>query len=113
MAKNRAQYYRPYELTKEQEDAIEDQIADAKAMIEREVELFNVRKEVHARKYGHSRPSTSRGESSNAEPVSRADSSAGHPHPTNNGSSARSGVDKDQHDEGDVVVEADEDMVIY
>ena len=102
---------------------IANQIRDAKAAIEREVEEFNLRKEEHPTLYGHSRPPASRGEQSLAE--DGADSSAAPPHPrppppppppTNTASTQapRSGLDKNHHDEaGDEMVEGDEDIVIY
>jgi hypothetical protein len=113
---NIGQYYRPYDLTREQEDVIDDQIKDAKAVIQREVEEFNLRREQHMKQYGRGRPSTARGETmSSAAAPGDADSSATLSRPTNGSSTqaSRHGPDKVSHDEGDVVVEADEDMVIY
>lgn len=49
------QYYRPWKLTRNEEQRIERQIHDAESQIRREVELFNNRKEEHIRRYGRSK----------------------------------------------------------
>ncbi|TEA22207.1 Pinin-like protein 1 [Colletotrichum sidae] len=51
-------FYRPWKLTKDQEDMIGDQIQEAKATIAREVEEFEQRREEHRGRYDRSRPPT-------------------------------------------------------
>jgi len=109
------QYYRPYELTREQEDIIDDQIEDAKAIIARDLGQPYERKEQRRRLQGHSRPSTARDDAPVDAPDD-ADVVVPPAHPPNGrpaSQSSRSGQDRLQQDEGDVVVDADEDMVIY
>jgi len=109
-----AQYYRPYELTQEQQDTVDEQIEEAKRTISREVEEFEARLGDRSRPHGASRPSTAKGETAAAQ--GDADSPAATPHPTNDQPAphnSRSSLDKVQRDEDDVVVDADEDMVIY
>lgn len=111
------QYYRPWELTKEQEDTIKDQIHDAEARVEDELQQF---KRDKARRLGElgSLPSSSEADAMVGEPVES--------HRSSNAAQAESAVtatndrdrspvpvpateDKD-HDE---MVEAEEDTVIY
>ncbi|KAM0334336.1 hypothetical protein ACHAQA_001361 [Verticillium albo-atrum] len=133
-------YYQPWKFSRAQEDIIDDQIADAKATIAREVEEFALRRDQRDGSRGHSRPSTSRDDrvvpeaADSSAPASvpstalaAAPEHASVPAPepvaasadsTNISSNpeAKSALDHDvqQHDEpGDVVVEAEEDTVMY
>jgi hypothetical protein len=85
------------------------------------VDDFNIRKEEHMKRYGRSpQPtSTSRGETSIAAETAADTSAPAASAPTRSTDSSAAAealqarFDKMQHDEGDEVVEADEDMVIY
>ncbi|KZL80366.1 nuclear protein, partial [Colletotrichum incanum] len=105
-------YYRPWKLTKEQEDEIDDQIQDAKAVIARETEAFRDRKEEHERRYGRSRSPT-RDEVS--APAVTKNSMEAHSEPPVETVTATNNVPSPhhQHDEPGDVVEDAEDMVIY
>ncbi|KAF6842799.1 nuclear protein [Colletotrichum musicola] len=119
-------FYRPWKLTKEQEDTIADQVRDAKDTIAREVEAFNDRKEEHERRFGPSRPPTTQEQPAPAvtETLTDAPETAdqGAPPaaaPAGDADKAPS-LDREKHDRephqdesGDVVEDAGEDMVIY
>ncbi|KXH34521.1 peroxin 26 [Colletotrichum simmondsii] len=113
-------YYRPWKLTKEQEDEIDDQVQDAKNNIARELEAFKDRKEEHERRHGRARPPTTVQEPvpmvteeqpAEAPPEVSADAPAATDHAA--ASSDRDRHERDTHDEPGDVVENDEDMVIY
>ncbi|KAF6820987.1 nuclear protein [Colletotrichum sojae] len=121
-------FYRPWKLTKEQEDTIADQVRDAKEMIAREVEAFNDRKEEHERRFGLSRPPTTQEQSAPA--VTETETLADAPETADQGAppaaapagdtDKASSLDRENHDRephqdesGDVVEDAGEDMVIY
>ncbi|KXH55846.1 hypothetical protein CNYM01_09561 [Colletotrichum nymphaeae SA-01] len=114
-------YYRPWKLTKEQEDEIDDQVQDAKNTIARELEAFKDRKEEHERRHGRIRPPTTVQEEpvpmvteeqpAEAPPEVSADAPAATDHAA--ASSDRDRHERDTHDEPGDVVENDEDMVIY
>lgn len=110
-------YYRPWELTKEQEDIIKDQIRDAEAQIEDELQQFKRDKEQRLRELG-ALPSSLEADALASEPFEK--------HRSSNAAQAESAAtatndrtrspipipsteDKD-HDE---MVEAEEDTVIY
>lgn len=111
------QYYRPWELNKEQEDTIKDQLRDVQVQIEDELQQFKRDKEQRLRELG-ALPSSSEADALGSEPVesdrsrdaAQAESAA-----TATNDRKRSPVpipvteDKD-HDE---MVEAEEDTVIY
>ncbi|KAK1462230.1 peroxin 26 [Colletotrichum melonis] len=114
-------YYRPWKLTKEQEDEVDDQVQDAKNTIARELEAFKDRKEEHERRHGHARPPATAQEElvpmvtedqpAEAPPEVSADAPAANDHTA--ASSDRDRHERDTHDEPGDVVENDEDMVIY
>ncbi|KAG7051035.1 peroxin 26 [Colletotrichum scovillei] len=114
-------YYRPWKLTKEQEDEIDDQVQDAKNTIARELEAFKDRKEEHERRHGRIRPPTTAQEEpvpmvteeqpAEAPPEVSAEAPAATDHAA--ASSDRDRHERDTHDEPGDVVENDEDMVIY
>ncbi|UQC78624.1 uncharacterized protein CLUP02_04101 [Colletotrichum lupini] len=114
-------YYRPWKLTKEQEDEIDDQVQDAKNTIARELEAFKDRKEEHERRHGRARPPATAQEEpvpmvtedqpAEAPPEVSADAPAATDHTA--ASSDRDRHERDTHDEPGDVVENDEDMVIY
>lgn len=100
-------YYRPWELTKEQEHTIEGQIREAKETIDRETQEFKVCKEKRLKELGALRP------------PSRSENTVGEPKPpevTNLRASASSSSkvhnDKD-HDDKDELVHDEEDTVLY
>ncbi|KXH59114.1 hypothetical protein CSAL01_05481 [Colletotrichum salicis] len=114
-------YYRPWKLTKEQEDEIDDQVQDAKDTIARELEAFKYRKEEHERRHGRARPPTTAQEEpvpmvieeqpTEAPSEAPADAPAAADHTV--ASSDRDKHEREAHDEPGDVVENDEDMVIY
>ncbi|CAI0653132.1 unnamed protein product, partial [Colletotrichum noveboracense] len=115
-------FFRPWKLTREQEDEIDDQIQDAKATIAREVEVFNERREEHERRYGRSRPPTRQEQSAPVTAEASTDATSAPEAPpaealkadTNTLSHDTDRHDREPHDEsGDVVEDAEEDMVIY
>ncbi|KAM0502128.1 hypothetical protein ACHAQF_003935 [Verticillium nonalfalfae] len=129
-------YYQPWKFTRAQDDILDDQIADAKATIAREVEEFALRRNQHDRAHGHRRLSTSQYDkkepdaavsSAPAPAPSAAPSDATGSAPatvtlpvpaeaTNESSEAKSVQMHDAHQQdepGDDVVEAEEDTVMY
>lgn len=114
-------YYRPWKLTKEQEDEIDDQVQDAKNAIARELEAFKDRKEEHERRHGRARPPTmvqeepmtmvTEEQPAEAPPAVSADPPAATEHIV--ASPDRDRHERETHDEPGDVVENDEDMVIY
>ncbi|EXF78011.1 peroxin 26 [Colletotrichum fioriniae PJ7] len=114
-------YYRPWKLTKEQEDEIDDQVQDAKNAIARELEAFKDRKEEHERRHGRARPPTivqeepvpmvTEEQPAEATPAVSADPPAATEHIV--ASPDRDRHERETHDEPGDVVENDEDMVIY
>jgi uncharacterized membrane protein YgaE (UPF0421/DUF939 family) len=113
----------PWKRTADQEDTIDEQIRSAKATIAAEEEEFKMKRERHLSRYQPRRFSH----------VDREDDAAGKPkvaahaddqdgaqleqleqEPTKKESEQKTTHHDDPHDEsGDVLVEADEDMVIY
>ncbi|KAG5922326.1 hypothetical protein E4U61_005434 [Claviceps capensis] len=113
-------YYLPWKRTADQDDIIDDQVRAAKSTMAKEEEEFKALKERHALRYGlrrdsHARPDTTE-ETQGGETVQRdapgrdeeaipGKGTAEPPKPT---------AHQDAHDEsGDVLVVAEEDMVIY
>ncbi|KAG6212892.1 hypothetical protein E4U50_001746 [Claviceps purpurea] len=113
-------YYLPWKRTADQDDIIDDQIRAAKSTMAKEEEEFKALKERHAIRYGlrresHARPDTAEetqgGETVQQEAPGRdeeaipGEGTAEPPKPA---------AHQDAHDEsGDVLVVAEEDMVIY
>lgn len=100
---------------------IEDQVRSAKATIAKEEEDFKTKKEHHLIRYDTRRSSNAQKED---EPAARSeadapkaeagDSESRESEPAKKESEQKPVHDHDPHDEsGDVLVEADEDMVIY
>lgn len=104
------QYYLPWKLTDEQEDTIDDQIRSAKAQIEQESEAWD-------RKHGRQTEKVAVEEQPSLEPEPAPQAADPTPEAVSAddvASKAEIEADKDQHDvSGDVLVEADEDTVIY
>ncbi|KAL1866826.1 hypothetical protein VTK73DRAFT_4475 [Phialemonium thermophilum] len=92
-------YYRPWEFTRAQEDIIEEQIQTAKDNIEREKQDFARQKEQRLRHLG-----VTVGEPASCEDTNNRDNDA----PT-----CKTSHEKDHDETGDVMVEAEEDTVIY
>lgn len=116
-----SQYFLPWRLSHRERDLIKAQVRDCKASISRELEDFKERKEQHLKRYGP-------GWVSNATPAVEPAAGPGpirHHEapppelPTANAAAEGAGKQTttlldDMHDElGGVLVEADEDMVIY
>lgn len=108
----------PWKRTAEQEDTIDDQVRAAKATIAKEEEEFKLKKERHLSRYRPRR--VSHADKDAVVPETEADADTGRrggdaPEPTKKESEPhKAGHHHDPHDEsGDVLVEADEDMVIY
>ncbi|EGY15078.1 hypothetical protein VD0002_g2176 [Verticillium dahliae] len=129
-------YYQPWKFTRAQDDILDDQIADAKATIAREVEEFALRRNQHDRAHGHRRLSTSQYDKKEPDAAARsapppapstvpsdvtgsASAAVTLPVPaeaTNEPSVAKSVPMHDAHQQdepGDDVVEAEEDTVMY
>ncbi|POR34083.1 Uncharacterized protein TPAR_05745, partial [Tolypocladium paradoxum] len=114
-------YYLPWKPTPREEDTIDDQIRNTKAAIARELEDFKSRRESHLRRYGPRRES----DASRTEqpPVPAAKPEASPPRPAADAGSAEQqpvtahhdphGHHDPHDDSGDILVEAEEDMVIY
>ncbi|KFA74010.1 hypothetical protein S40288_09740 [Stachybotrys chartarum IBT 40288] len=108
-------YYLPWKLTRDQEDLIDDQIRKAKESNAREAADFKVRKQDHENRYGLSRrPSVVQGRLSPAPEAEKPEKSPEPAPPPPSAKEAAPQVSKGQYDEsGDVLVEAEEDTVIY
>ncbi|UNI14276.1 hypothetical protein JDV02_000921 [Purpureocillium takamizusanense] len=131
-------YYRPYRLSEREEDIIDDQISDVKVDIARDLEDFKYRKERHLRRYGLNKDTDSRPReqtpaampvpdigpppsprpSANAEDVvpqpEKEDLDIRDAEPVEQGPAPQHSQHRDPHDDsGDVLVEGEEDMVIY
>ncbi|ROT40494.1 hypothetical protein SODALDRAFT_330217 [Sodiomyces alkalinus F11] len=115
-------YYRPWKLNRKQADTIDEQISAAKAIISREVEELELRKEEYDRRHGHRRPDNmKRRDEKPTEVVGAADSLASAPPDVHAkaanaspGHSRKGSHDSKDHDEsGDIVVEGEEDTVMY
>ncbi|KHN99462.1 Pinin/SDK/MemA protein [Metarhizium album ARSEF 1941] len=112
-------YYLPWKRSADQEDLIDDQVRSAKATIAKEEEEFKTKKERHLSRYQPRRLSSD-GEKGDAM-GGLAATDAGEKHGEGRREQELVGRDEDKsahhddpHDEsGDVVVEADEDTVIY
>lgn len=104
------QYYRPWKLTREQEDIIQDQIADAKEAVERDGEAFRIRERKHREQYRRLTPPPKSDVAEGSSDVKGSDENttvkvadAGRP---------STKVEKD-HDDSNEVIVMDEDTVIY
>ncbi|OLN83680.1 Pinin-like protein 1 [Colletotrichum chlorophyti] len=115
-------YYRPWKPTKEQEDVIDEQIRDAKSVIAREEEAFKDHREEHERRYGRHSPLMRQEQpafeiaESAAETLTEAtlDAPAADTHNMSSHDHNSKYDREPPHDEsGDVVEDAEEDMVIY
>ncbi|KAK5990167.1 hypothetical protein PT974_08433 [Cladobotryum mycophilum] len=118
-------YFLPWKPTPQQEDVIDEQISRAKKTIAREAEQFRVRKQRHIERYGPPRhrsvtpdlpAAAMRLESSGSISHATKAPENEQPPPTEdmNHDQHDQNDQHDQHDEsGDVLVEAEEDMVIY
>ncbi|KPM35765.1 hypothetical protein AK830_g10801 [Neonectria ditissima] len=120
--------YLPWKLTPEQEDQIDDQIRNAKATVDRELEDFNTRKQRRERDHGRSiHPTRSvTPKEPHVSALPSEDSTDKPSRSANDSDQSTKAPDKEKsqpqqhshhnhhHDESaDVLEEADEDMVIY
>ncbi|KJK77567.1 hypothetical protein H634G_07306 [Metarhizium anisopliae BRIP 53293] len=110
-------YYLPWKRTADQEDAIDDQVRSAKDTIAKEEAEFKSKKELHLSRYQPRRPSSDK----EKDGIGRLESAHEGKHGEERREQEPDTKDQDKsvhhhdpHDEsGDVVVEADEDTVIY
>ncbi|KAG5944113.1 hypothetical protein E4U59_007582 [Claviceps monticola] len=113
-------YYLPWKRTADQDDVIDDQIRAAKSTMAKEEEEFKALKERHAIRYGlrresHARPDTTE-ETQGRETVQREAPGRDEEAIPGKGTAEppKPAAHQDAHDEsGDVLVVAEEDMVIY
>ncbi|KAI0024687.1 hypothetical protein F4780DRAFT_795206 [Xylariomycetidae sp. FL0641] len=120
-------YYKPWKLTLDQEDTIDDQVRDAEALIEKELEEFKVRKRQRLRELGVAVKSPTPEPKVEEEPVvgkpetekAPTDDSP-RPDTTNPTSppppvrpTSKAGPEKESDRADDVMIEEDEDTVIY
>ncbi|KUI59832.1 hypothetical protein VP1G_07051 [Cytospora mali] len=114
-------YYRPWELSPEEEDIIKDQIRDAERQIEEEVKQFKRRKEQRLKDLG-ALPSSSEVQATFGEQVEERSNNAAPDEfitaatATNDRKPFPTPASKSSHHEDrdhDEVVEAEEDTVIY
>ncbi|KAG5980810.1 hypothetical protein E4U55_003589 [Claviceps digitariae] len=115
-------YYLPWKRTTDQEDVIESQIRAAKRTIANEEEEFKAFKERHAVRYGlrrdsHQREDTTvraQGEKTMQQEELGRDEATQDSRMKGHAEVQKATAQQDAHDEsGDVLVDADEDMVIY
>jgi len=112
-------YYKPWELLPGDEDRIKKQVAEAEALIEREVQEFKQRhniKETPADKPSEETVGEHQVESSSVPAVAVAATVTDSTNPNAHAqlSQPSSHMERDPSDEnGEVLVEAEEDMVIY
>ncbi|ROW12656.1 hypothetical protein VMCG_00755 [Cytospora schulzeri] len=105
-------YYRPWELSPEEEDIIKDQVHDAEGQIEEEVKQFKRRKEQRLKELG-ALPSSSEVEATVDESITAATATnERNPSPTPEPAPAQRNSHHEDRDH-DEMVEAEEDTVIY
>lgn len=106
------QYFLPWKLGRREKDTIDAQVRECKASITRELEDFKGRKEQHAKRHvpkGDSK-ATRAGSWADAPPPARDRETATADHVKKR----TTATDDDAHDDaGDVMVEGEEDVVIY
>lgn len=104
------QYYRPWELTEAQEDKIQDQIRETEKLVAEEVERFKRRKEARLKDLGVD--VTPESSDMVGDPIDDRsnDTQAGS---TNRPVAQPLKVSHDKDHDEDVMVEAEEDTVIY
>ncbi|KAF9872620.1 hypothetical protein CkaCkLH20_09799 [Colletotrichum karsti] len=107
-------FYRPWKLTREQEDTIGDQLQGVKATIARELDAFEERREEHEKRYGRSRPPPEQEEPAPAAVESSADAPPAPDAIVVDAPAAETTTAPfhDKNDDADVVEDA-EDTVIY
>lgn len=105
------QFYRPWELTTAEEDKIQDQIRDTEADIADEVQRFKRRKEARLKDLGVELPLELSDMVGDPVDDRSNDAQAGTTDHLPVAQPPKIGLEKD-HDE-DVMVEAEEDTVIY
>lgn len=126
---NASQYYLPWKRTTDQEDVIEEQIRAAKSTIATEEEEFKALKERHVARYGVRRDSHQREDTTGRtqgektmqqeelgrnEEATQATQAAQATPMKGDAQVQEAAAEQDAHDEsGDVLVDGDEDMVIY
>ncbi|KAM4054647.1 pinin/SDK/memA/ protein [Hirsutella rhossiliensis] len=100
-------YFLPRRLSRREKDIIEAQVRNCKASISRELEDFKGRKEQHLKRYGSRRDS-------DAAPSPAQHHKAAQHEPAEDAVKKTAAPVHDMHDDsGDVLVEAEEDTVIY
>lgn len=106
------QYYLPRRLSHRDEDVIDDQVREAKARIARELEDFKWHKEQHVRRYG---PRAERDATPPEQAPAPAPEVEPEAEPPDNVDETKQPLTAhDPHDDSsDIMVEGEEDMVIY
>ncbi|KAJ2993278.1 hypothetical protein NUW58_g1887 [Xylaria curta] len=110
-------FYRPYQPTRKQKDTIQVQIERTQGIIKKEVSEFRERRERRLQELGiASKPSTSGKDETVGKPNDEPPADKSQPESTNRPSSRitnKVGPDKDSDRADDVMIEEDEDTVIY
>ncbi|KAK7225763.1 hypothetical protein V2G26_013766 [Clonostachys chloroleuca] len=117
-------FYSPWKLTGDQENVIDEQVSAAKDLIETELQAFKEKERLHAEKYGSRSSPRVEHESQNPgqelpepgmETEKRDVEDKAEPKPEGAGATASvvTAVHHHHDDSEDVVVEGDEDTVIY
>ncbi|KAI0975990.1 pinin/SDK/memA/ protein conserved region-domain-containing protein [Xylaria arbuscula] len=110
-------FYLPWELTKAQEDTIRDQIQQTENIIEKEIAAFKERKEQHLRGMGIvAKPSLPEKDETVGKPHDEPPTDKSQPVSTNRPPSRATnkvGPEKESDRQDDVMIEEDEDTVIY
>ncbi|CAH0049248.1 unnamed protein product [Clonostachys solani] len=117
-------FYSPWKLTGDQENVIDEQVSVAQNLIETELEAFKEKERLHAEKYGSRssprvEPEPQNPDQEASEPGKETEKKdaedKAEPEPEGAGATASvvTAVHHHHDDSEDVVVEGDEDMVIY
>ncbi|VUC26404.1 unnamed protein product [Clonostachys rosea] len=115
-------YYSPWKLSGDQENLIDEQVSAAQKLIESELEAFKEKEQLHAEKYGSRSSPRVENETQKTEPpepgmeTEKKDAEEKAKPEAEGAETMASAVTAVHHhhdDSEDVVVEGDEDMVIY
>ncbi|KAI1180365.1 pinin/SDK/memA/ protein conserved region-domain-containing protein [Nemania sp. FL0916] len=110
-------FYLPYELTRRQEDIIQEQVQQAESTIEKEIEEFKERKEMRLRSLGIvAKPPILGTDVTVGKPHVESPTDKPQPESTNHPPSRATnkvGPEKESDRADDVMIEEDEDTVIY
>jgi hypothetical protein len=107
------QYYLPWKLTPSQEDLRKDQIRTTKEVIEKETEQFGRQKEQRLRDLGVTVGEPEPHKDANSRTVDDPQASPSPPSSSKQPVHDKASHHEKDHDDADVMVEAEEDTVIY